>query len=432
MVEEIAARLVRVAMRLSRARRLHTNLARTSDFDAVQPAKGSLADKMKSRLSLQLRVGARRISPTPRRLVFGATVPFQLETLVMPTVPGLIEDGWEVHLVAAGTPGVRSAGVEYHEIPMTRAISPARDLLALFRWWRLLGRVQPSVLVVGSPKASLLAMLAGLMRRTPARTYLVRGLRWEAERGLRRRILLLLESLTVSAATDVVAVSRSLAQELSTHSRAARKRPPTVLGHGGSKGVDLTRYHPHSPETKGSPTIGYVGRLSSDKGIGTLLRVHQIVRRDVPDARLLVIGGPDPAQPIDNSTTLALRSNPGVEWLGHVADPSSLYGQFHVFLFPSLREGLPNAVLEAGASGVPSVGWDVTGTRDAIDDGHTGYLVPFGDINQLAERVRDILQNDHLRRTLGDGAVTWVTMNFDADAVQSRFRYHLVSALGQP
>jgi glycosyltransferase involved in cell wall biosynthesis len=53
-------------------------------------------------------------------------------------------------------------------------------------------------------------------------------------------------------------------------------------------------------------------------------------------------------------------------------------------VFPSEREGLPNAVIEAAASGVPSVGWDVTGVRDAISDGYSGVLVPPGDVAAFA------------------------------------------------
>jgi glycosyltransferase involved in cell wall biosynthesis len=89
-----------------------------------------------------------------------------------------------------------------------------------------------------------------------------------------------------------------------------------------------------------------------------------------------------------------------------------------VLCFPSLREGLPNAVIEAAACGVPTVGWYATGTRDAIRDGETGFLVGPGDSARMASRIIELLTSPERRSRMGHAARTLVARHWDARIVE--------------
>src|SRR5437660_11632373 len=86
---------------------------------------------------------------------------------------------------------------------------------------------------------------------------------------------------------------------------------------------------------------------------------------------------------------------------GHRSDLDGFLPFLDVLVLPSYTEGLPNVVLEASAAGVPVVATAVGGTPEVVEDGVTGYLVPPGDPEALAGRVRDVLAMPDGGRTLG-------------------------------
>jgi glycosyltransferase involved in cell wall biosynthesis len=188
-------------------------------------------------------------------------------------------------------------------------------------------------------------------------------------------------------ATHNLAVSNSLASLALSQGLVVER--PTVLGAGGSKGVDRSRFIPGPNRAGGEPVLGFLGRLASDKGIDTLLEVFGAVRAVYPDSRLIVGGRVDPSQPISPKTLNELRATTGVEYVGGVNDAPEFFRGIDLLVYPSSREGLPNVVIEAAACGVPVVGWDVTGVRDAIEVGRTGMVVPFGDTPALSQSAVD-------------------------------------------
>lgn len=322
-----------------------------------------------------------------RRLLITTTVPQTLDAFVVPQVPYLLKAGWQVMLVASpdgrSVPGV--SGVTTQEIRMTRSISPIPDARAWVEWLLLLRKAKPDVLLGSTPKAGLLAMTAGAVAGVEHRIFLHRGARWETLRGNRRLLIMELERLTMTAATANLAVSDSLADLV--FSEGLVKSRPIVLGHGGSAGVDLDRFSV-APVTHDRPaTIGFVGRISRDKGVDVALAVLSALRQSFANPTLIVAGELDPNDPIDESTKQRLEWDSDVRLLGRVEDiPGFMHG-IDVLVFPSRREGLPNVVIEAAACGVPTVAWDVTGVRDAISDGRTGSLVPFGRVALFNRQV---------------------------------------------
>lgn len=350
----------------------------------------------------------------------------------------LTERGWSVDVVVGGfAPTVEGATTRV--VPMRRQPTPVADLLSLLTWMRVLRRSHPSAVVVGTPKAGLLGLLAARMTRVPVRIYHLRGLRLETTSGVSTWLLTLLERLAMSAATAVVAVSPSLRDECLTR-RLTDESKIIVLGRGSSNGVDLARFSPADPETRQAcrsrlgldPTldvIGFVGRLTPSKGLSVLAQAALLARGAYPFQILLV--GSEEREGYARSLLSILRvagiPTTHVPW---VEDVSQVYPAMDLLCLPSLREGFPNVVLEAAASSLPVVTTDATGCRDSVIPSVTGWIAQAGDAADLSRCLISALANDGRRRSMGKAARRFVEENFDRNRVQDNLADYLAAQVG--
>lgn len=351
----------------------------------------------------------------PRRRILIAVTSAQSLRLIEGFPDYLSSTGWEVHVVCSGAVQPISTNWQLHNIPMHREPAPRHDLLSLVRWIALLTRLRPDLVVAGTPKAGLLGMTAAWICRIPARVYMLRGLRLETESGPKRSLLAALERLSGWFSTRIQAVSHSLALEFVSLGLAP-KRKVIVLGSGSSNGVHLTENQSHSPRTDVF-TIGFVGRVHPDKGILTLLKAYHLAFGSSASARLLVVGGEEPPGFLNQCLRLANISPERITWVGPVSNPEHYISSMDILALPTRREGFPNVVLEAAAHQVPTVASDVTGCRDAINDGTTGILVPADDPTKLAEVFSALERNPTYVEQLGAAARKRVEAEFQRHAV---------------
>ncbi len=353
------------------------------------------------------------------KLVFGLTVPFST-ILVGNLFSELIDSGWDVHLVlgeAIPEPFHVDSRVVTHVIPMHRRISPFSDLVAIYRWVRLLRTLQPRVCIGATPKAGMISMLSARMAQVPHRVFQVWGAKWDGVSGVKGWLLRSADTLAVNSATITIACSRSLA-DLMLASGVCNSSP-LVLGYGGTKGVDILEFHPETSSefARKNPSIGFVGRIAHDKGIETLTTVFKSVKRLVPNAELTIVGPIDDTNPVPPEVLKSMTDDPQIHILGHRSDVASLMRSFDVMCFPSAREGLPNVVIEAAASGVPVVAWAVTGCIDAISNGETGYIIPFGDKESMSLRISELVTNKQLNLQMSANARQFAVERFDSRTV---------------
>ena len=321
----------------------------------------------------------------------------------------------------------KHAGVDCVRIPMQRDISLWADLTAFWSIWRLIGRLRPDIVEFATPKAGLLGMLASALRRVPQRVYLLRGLKLETARGLKRRLLAVAEWLTCACAQSVLVNSSSL-RDAAIAAGIAPAAKLKVLAAGSSIGVDVERFHPGVSDVRNTlgidetaKVIGYVGRLTRDKGIPELVRAFDRILLSVPDAALLLVGWFDASEDaLDQSEIARIRNHPRIHWVGFQQDTAPWYRAMDVMALPTHREGFPNVVLEALATCVPVVTTTATGSRDSVLPGVTGELVPPGDSEALAGALTRLLADAPLRQKMGAAARAWVQQHYRAEAVQAR------------
>ncbi len=372
-----------------------------------------------------------RVSARRPLIVVGITDP-QTSLILRSRIRALRAAGFRVVLVSGPGPLLDSfateEGVEAAAVPMKRRIAPLADLISLARLWLLLRRLKPDMTEFGTPKAGLLGSVAGFLARVPVRVYLLRGLRLETARGVQRRILLAAERLAARCSHIVLCNSRSLLEEAASLGIAPRRKL-MLAGEGSSCGVDTERFAPGPDEKEGdlrqklgiapdAPVVGFVGRLTRDKGVPELIEAFRGLLETMPDARLLLVGWFDESEDaLDDALRREIANHPAIVCTGFVRETAPWYRVMDVMVLPTWREGLPNAVLEAASSGVPVITTLATGSRDAVVPEVTGLLVPPGHPEAILEAMLMLLRDEPRRRQMGRAARQWVIEHFAQERV---------------
>lgn len=321
------------------------------------------------------------------------------------------DHGWQVYVVAA--PGLRLLeygdvpAINVQALPMRRNPHPIDDVRSLRSWLEIIRRIQPDAVFVGTPKASLLGILAARMRHVPIRVYHQLGLRLETSKGLKRQVLAAIEKLVVRSSTATIAVSDSLARSLKANGIHGKV---SVLGSGSSHGVDTEYFkrrevgqlRPSIRQTLGIEAtdiiVGFVGRLNADKGLDMLARAMTELMDRRPELHLVVVGAIDKT----NRSNGAFKKHlDRVHEVGYAVDPRPYYEAMDVLALPTFREGMPNVVLEAQSMELPVVTTDATGAIDSIVDGDTGIIVPKHDDVALEKAIDKLISSPSLRADYG-------------------------------
>ena len=209
-------------------------------------------------------------------------------------------------------------------------------------------------------------------------------------KAIRTVALRIAEHLSLRGASRVVTYSRAAARNL----RVDRVRPDVVTS--GAEFVDESFCLAHVPPLDRRPiAIGFVGRLSREKGILNLLEGMDTLAREFPELSLDVIGD----GPLRNHVQIAAGHHGLGErlhlhgWLSQDELPS-LYAKMRLLVIPSYTEGLPNVMLEAMACGTPVLATKVGGVPDVIEDGANGFLLKDNSPLSLVRALRMILRRD--------------------------------------
>jgi glycosyltransferase involved in cell wall biosynthesis len=226
-------------------------------------------------------------------------------------------------------------------------------------------------------------------------------------------ILTLTEKIACFTAHRVVCVSASLRERAIALGLVARSKT-VLLGAGSSNGVDPSRFEP-TPEKAAlaaslreklgirpnQPVIGFAGRFTRDKGLPELVTAFQSIRKELPGAILILIGDYEDGDPVPKNIRDAIELEAGIRRIEFTSQIELYYLVMNLFVLPTHREGFPNTVLEAQATGLPVITTDATGAVDAVDNGITGLITPVGDAAKLAEAVLALLSDPIRMQSMG-------------------------------
>jgi glycosyltransferase involved in cell wall biosynthesis len=167
--------------------------------------------------------------------------------------------------------------------------------------------------------------------------------------------------------------------------------------------------------------IGAVGRLSDEKGFDVLIRATDQLLRSGAQVELVIIGEGDAKERLQ-ALIAALGRQEQIHLLGYRADTKALYSAMDIFALSSLREGLPNALLEAMAMEVPVVATRVAGIPQLIQDGQNGLLVEASSADGLTAALSRLLADPPLRTRLQQAARRTIENHYSFAARMQRIR----------
>lgn len=210
---------------------------------------------------------------------------------------------------------------------------------------------------------------------------------------LRAPLLSALGRLTVGLVDRVVAPSRATAAELGSDygAREVAVIPNGVAAISGDRSA-----------APSSGSVLFVGRLRTRKAAAVLVEAWSEVAREFPAARLVLLGdGEQRAQLLAQVERLRLAGSVRIAGAVPRAEIDRWLRAADIFCLPSTYEGFPLAILEAMGQGLPVVATTVAGVPEAVDDGHTGLLVPPEDAPALAAALGRLLRDPELGRGMG-------------------------------
>lgn len=325
----------------------------------------------------------------------------------------------------------RKIGVKYFYLPMRRSISPVSDIRCIGRLRRFLADVKPDIVIGATPKAAMISMIASRLAGVRHRIYHIYGLPLETAHGIKRHILEWVERVTGRCATVVIPISNSVKErtiELGLFP-SGKLVQPGLLTVGG---VDPLRFSPDrfdksKDEIKaaigipnGDKVIGFIGRLTYDKGLKDIIDIWSRMNPSV-GISLLIVGDIDERVPLSADMTESFFYDKKVFHIGYNNEVEKYFSVIDIFLFPSYREGFGNVNVEAQAMKIPVISYDVTGCRDSVENGVTGYTVPFRDYDAVIDKLHQLLSDDDLRAELGASGRHRVIANFTRNHVADDF-----------
>lgn len=206
-------------------------------------------------------------------------------------------------------------------------------------------------------------------------------------------------ALSVYRSIPIAVISESTRRELMDHGFAESNliNVGIAVNHDDFRTLGLAK----NPQ----PTIGYLGRIKKYKSIDQLIRAFGRVRVEIPEATLFIVGEGDGRRSLEDLVhRLGLEG--AVTFTGYLPEDEKvkLVNRMHVVVNTSAKEGWGLTVTEANACGVPVIASNVPGLRDAVKDGETGLLYEYGNVEELARKLIQLLKDEPLRQRLGKNA----------------------------
>jgi len=330
--------------------------------------------------------------------------------MLLKTVPEL-QSEFENQVCCLLGPGPIGDELEKRGIPVTY-LELRRNLgfTAIYRFFKLIRQYKPDILITYLIHADLFGRVFGRLFGIKVIICSQRGSLhgWQFLRPVER--------LTRSLVTSYTAQTEAAKQELMQYSHLTDAQvqviPNTIRLEDFSKPAVSSTLRKELGLPAKAPVLIFVANLLKGKGHAYLLQAFEEVTQQVPDIHLLLVGeGPERTN-LENRLSTLPHGNQ-VHLLGRRKDIIQLLQASTLFVFPSLAEGMSNALLEGMAAGLPCVVSDIEVNREVIQDEVNGLLFRCGDPEDLVRQLLRVLSDPVLAKKLSQAARKTVAEEYD-------------------
>lgn len=301
-----------------------------------------------------------------------------------------------------------------------KGVSPLRDSLLLWNYFRVLARIRPVAFLGYTAKPNIYGSLAAQSLGIPVinnvaglGTAYIRG-------GWLARVVSTLYRIALRRSSVVFFQNRDDRKLFVSEGIVAENKARLLPG----SGIDLATFTASDRPPSGDFRFLLIGRLLRDKGVYEYVEAARMVREKIPDVRFQLLGFLD----AENRTAVTRAEVEGwvseglIEYLGEAEDVRPHVQAADCIVLPSYREGLPRVLLEGAAMAKPLIATDVPGCRHVVEDGRNGFLCPVRDGAGLARTMLRMLRLPEQRRLdLGLAARSKVEAEFDEQIVVRKY-----------
>lgn len=310
----------------------------------------------------------------------------------------------------------------WHTIGIQRSISIFNDVKALWQAYRYFKKMQFDAIHSVTPKAGLIAALAGWFAGIKHRTHIFTGQVWAAKTGMMKTMLKMLDRIIVRLDNYILADSKSQMTFLEKEG-ILRKGQGTVFANGSISGVNSDRFVPDTQVRQairkeigikdGTLCYIFVGRLNHDKGIGELYEAFDCLAAERNDVFLLLVGWDEENYIGKLPSYYHIHEGDNFHFYGGTTEPEKVVNAGDVFVLPTYREGFGTSVLEAACIGLPCICSDAYGVLDAYVINETGLQCKVGDAESLYQCMKRMYDDRGMINRMGERARERALHDFD-------------------
>ena len=340
------------------------------------------------------------------KLIRITTVPISIEKL-LENQPKHFSKFFDITIVSSDKSELeklgKKQGVKTFCLPLTRKITPFKDIIAILKLYFFLKREKPKIVHSHTPKAGFVGMTASFFAGVPIRMHTVAGLPLMERKFIKKKVLIFIEKLTYLFATNVYSNSKKL-MEFILSKKFCSKRKIKILANGSSNGIDTEYFSDNISLISKNKLLNtlkilkndfvfcYVGRVVKDKGINELVSAFNELNLKNKNCKLIIVGKiENETDPISKSTMGIIKKNKNILLTGFKNDVRPYLSIGNCFVFPSYREGFPNVLMQAGAMDLPCIATNINGCNEIIQDNINGFLIPPKNIDALVKAMQKIM-----------------------------------------
>lgn len=349
-----------------------------------------------------------------KKALLTATVQSHIAQFHRPLIKILKEEGFEIHVAARDNLGEKN-GLQIKnidqkfDIPFERSPLKVNNITAFFKLRKIIKQEQYDIISCNTPMGGIVTRLAafGTKKKGCKVFYTAHGFHFYEGAPKKNWLVFYPIEKVMARLTDVLI---TITQE---DYKLASRKFKTEVKHIFGVGADEEKYLSISDEENQifRKKMGYdkrkvilcTGELNGNKNQITLIRAIKSVIKKHPDALLLLAGnGPKEEELRKEVQDLGLQ--PYVEFLGYHTDLEKYANACDIVASVSFREGMPLNIMEAMICGKPIVASYNRGHRELVRDGKNGYLVKANDVEELANKLVELLEDDALCKRFSENA----------------------------
>jgi len=352
-----------------------------------------------------------------------------------PLLREMCQTGHEVTALAPQNTGdvatsLAAIGVRYLPVTLARAgLNPFADMLSFLSLKRIFRQERPDVLLSYTIKPVIYGSLAAKWTDVPSIFALITGLGASFyTKGVKGRLLrfiaVTMYRLALARCTRVLVQNEDIAELFIRESILPAEKIVVVPG----SGVD-TEHFAYCPNAKGPPVFLLLARMLWDKGVEEYVAAARLTKKQLPEARFLLVGDIDPNPSAICAEQLRRWNEEGVvEYRSAVLDVRPMLAACSVYVLPSYHEGMPRSVLEAMSTGRAVITTDTIGCRETVINagqadaegirvGENGLLIPVQSVAPLAAAMIRLARDVGLRESMGRRGREIAEQQFDVHRI---------------